>query len=101
MTRTKRQREKRRVSDYLSRHPPKEKKTEDKPEWCKFHGGGKHNSDECVTAKDDLTVSQGLPRPPIAANKLRHENKIKMRQAKNKARAVKDRSTFRMVSFTL
>lgn len=77
------------------------KKTEDKPEWCKFHGGGKHKNDECVTGKDDLAVSQGLPKPSVAANKLRHDNKIKKRQAKNEALGEKRRNILRRVSFTL
>jgi hypothetical protein len=43
------------------------KKTDDKPEWCKYHGGGKHNTDACMIAKDDITVSQGLPSPSVRA----------------------------------
>jgi hypothetical protein len=41
------------------------KKIDDKPEWCKYHGGGKHSIDGCMTAKDDIIVSQGLPSPSV------------------------------------
>ncbi|KAM0707789.1 hypothetical protein Q7P35_004438 [Cladosporium inversicolor] len=120
---SRKQREDRLIVNYRSRHPPKAatpapskdnnyatrtydfkspmeqpadwERTNQTPEWCKYHGGGKHKTAECMTVKDDIAVSQSLPKPSIAANKLGRENKIKKRQAKGKALGEKRRSTLR------
>jgi hypothetical protein len=72
-------------------------KTDDNPEWCKYHGGGKHNTDGCMAAKDDIAAPQGRLPPPVVANRLLRDNKLKT----HKARAKHDKSNFRKVSFSL
>lgn len=60
------------------------KEIDDKPEWCEHHVGGKQETDECIAAQDNLAVAQGLPPPPVAANKLCRDNKLRARKARAK-----------------
>ena len=64
-----------------------------------FTSGGKHTTEDCMAAKDDIAVSQGLPKPSLAVSKVSRENKIKKRRAKDEALAEKRRSNLRRVSF--
>jgi hypothetical protein len=73
------------------------KKTDDKPEWRKYHGNGKQRTGECMAAKEDITFSQGLSKPSTATNKLHRDNKLEAREAGQE----QEKRSFRKVSFTL
>lgn len=71
---------------------------EKKQEWCKYHGGCMHKTEDCRQAIDDCAKSKGQPLPSVAAAATRREMKLKKRRQERADQGAADRATIHQVS---